>query len=34
MGSIEYNASEAVKRLLPDLIDFAGFKDYLEGLPF
>jgi hypothetical protein len=34
MGGIDFNASEAVKAILPDLIDYAGFKEYLEGLPF
>lgn len=34
MAEIDYNASEAVKGILPDLIDYAGFSDYLEGLPF
>jgi hypothetical protein len=34
MGGIDFNASEAVKAILPDLIDYSGFKEYLEGLPF
>ena len=34
MGALDYNATEAVKEILPKLIDFAGFKEYLEGMPF
>jgi len=34
MAKIDYNASEAVKEILPALIDYTGFSDYLEALPF
>ena len=34
MAKIDFNASDAVKAILPDLIDYAGFTDYLEALPF
>lgn len=34
MAEIDFNASDAVKAILPDLIDYAGFSEYLEGLPF
>jgi len=34
MSKIKYNASETFKDILPDLIDFDGFLDYMEELPF
>lgn len=34
MGALDYNASHNVKKILPDLIDFAGFREYLMGIPF
>ena len=34
MAKIPYNASETFKDILPDLIDFNGFIDYMEELPF
>lgn len=34
MSKINYNASETFKDILPDLIDFNGFIDYMEELPF
>lgn len=34
MGELDYNALYSIKAILPDLIDYSGFKEYLEGLPF
>jgi hypothetical protein len=34
MGEIDFNASDAVKAILPDLIEFAGFYEYMDRLPF
>ena len=34
MAKIPYNASETFKDILPDLIDYNGFLDYIHELPF
>jgi hypothetical protein len=34
MSKIDYNASSILKDILPELIDYTGFIDYLWELPF
>ena len=34
MSKVDFNASKTFKDILPDLIDYTGFADYLAELPF
>jgi len=34
MAKIPYNASNTFKDILPKLIDYTGFSDYMWELPF
>jgi len=34
MSRLDYNASQTMKDILPELVDYSGFTDYLEELPF
>ena len=34
MADIDFNAANAIKEILPDIIDYAGFYEYMEKLPF
>ena len=34
MSKIDFNASRTFKDILPNLIDYTGFTDYLWELPF
>jgi hypothetical protein len=34
MSKINFNSSNTFKDILPELVNYKGFNDYMENLPF